>query len=289
MALVFEYEKDLDTGAQPYMSHEKDSTIYNYFVDNERALDRSAFVKEGKYDDVVFDNEERHLTTKAVSQIGIKNFPGIGGIGFFKDAYTEDSRIVAPIHVKPQLLDAPVLKTVEIVDGKLHVVIDDPDGLMYKCYRIVARQRYFATEYITYKADYYMDVPPVKGEYVVHCIGYDEDNGAISEESNELTLVVPTGNVDWAPHFEEVGDVLYELEELKELVENSTVDITDLVERVDAAEDNILLYADSIEEIEWRVNDAEQAINDLEERVETLEDALVGVEKLVDDINGEVV
>jgi hypothetical protein len=268
MALVFEYEKDLETGTQPHISHEKDSVIYNYFIEDERALDRSALAENGVYDDIVFDNEDRHLTTKAVSHIGIKNFPGIGGIGFFKDAYTDESRIVAPIHIDRDYKEAPFLKTVEIVDGKLHVIIEPPEGLEYTCYRIVARQRYFATEYITYKKDYVMDAPPVIGEYAVHCIGYDEANGTVSEDSNEITLVVSTGNADWAPHFEEVGDLIVE-------INNINADVVDLTVRVAEAEDNILLNADNIDT--------------LTEKVVALEEIVVEAEALIDDINGEVV
>lgn len=268
MALIFEYEKDINTGTQPFMSHEEDSTIYNYFISEEKALDRSAFAENGYYDDITFDNEERHLTTKAVSKIGVKNFPGIGGIGFFKDAYTEDSRIVAPIHSTQQRYEAPILEKAEIVDNKLHIVITPPTDLKYTCYRVIARQQYFAFEYITYKNDYCVDIPTVKGDYTVYCIGYDEDNGTVSEDSNELALTVPDGDDDWAPHFQEVGDLIVQIGATSDKVAAMEADI-------DAIGDNVLLLHDNQ--------------SDLEGRVTTLEETVNGVEELVDEINGEVV
>lgn len=199
MALIFEYEKDLDTGTQPFICHEPDSVLYNYFIDDERAMDKNAVAYAGIYDNIAFSNEERHLTTKAVSRIGVKNFPAIGGIGYYKDAYSDDCLIAAPIHAKRELVGVPMLTTVEIVDGKLHVVITPPDNMKYTCYRVVVRQGAFAFEYILYKTDYYVDIPTVKGDYTCYCFGYDEDNDTVSENSNELILTITTGSDTWSP------------------------------------------------------------------------------------------
>lgn len=199
MALVFEYIKDLETGAQPFICHEKDSTIYNYYIDDESAMDKSATALFGWYEDITFSNEDRHLTTKAVSRIGIKNFPGIGGIGFYRDAYSDECLVVAPIHVKHDRVGVPVLETVEIADNKLHIVINPPESVDYTCYRVVVRQHAFAFEYITYKTECYVDIPTVKGDYTCYCFGYDESTGAVSESSNELVLTVTDGSETWAP------------------------------------------------------------------------------------------
>lgn len=199
MALNFDYINELDKGTQNFVSHEADSTLYNYYVDNELAKDMSAVALMGNYSNVEFDNEDRHLTTKAVTKIGIKNFPGIGGMGFFRDAYTNESFIVAPIHNRQEVKGAPILKLIEIVDGKLHFIIEPPSDLEYTCYRLVVRQGTFAVEYITYKTEYYADVPYVNGTYSAFCVGYDEDNGTVSETSNALELVVTTGRDAWGP------------------------------------------------------------------------------------------
>ena len=201
MPLIFEYEKDISTGMQPFISHERDSTLYNYFIDSEMAKDTNGVAAFGHYGNILFGNEDRHLTTKAVSRIGIKNFPGIGGIGFYRDAYSDESKILAPIHTTNDKYDAPFLKTVEIVDSKLHIVITPPDTVKYTCYRVVVRQKAFAFEYITYKEEAYVQKPTVKGDFYCYCIGYDEAMGTVSEDSNELPLVVETGNSDWNPEY----------------------------------------------------------------------------------------
>lgn len=220
MALTFDYEKSLATGTQPFICHEKDSTIYNYYIADELAMDKSAIASLGQYDTVTFTDEERHLTTKAVSRIGVKNFPGIGGIGFYRDAYSDENMIVAPIHLRPDVYNAPVLTTVEIVDDKLHIVITPPENIAYTCYRVIVRQQAFAFEYIVYKTDYLVDVPTVKGEYTCYCIGYDEDAGTISDVSNELSLTVETGSADWSPDSLDTADVEKRLAALEEEVKS---------------------------------------------------------------------
>lgn len=232
MALTFEYEKELQTGSQPFISHEKDSTLYNYYVRDERALDKSAHVPYGVYDSVNFDDESTHLTTRAVSRIGVKNFPGIGGIGFYKDAYSDESHIVAPIHTDEKKYDAPVLEVIEIVDDMLHFVISPPDSLKYSCYRVVVKQGFFAFEYITYKTDYHADAPTVKGDYICYCIGYDEDNGTVSLPSNELNLVVTKGSNDWSPSYESIDS----LEERVTALEDEVGNIGETLDEINGVE-----------------------------------------------------
>lgn len=199
MALTFEYVKDLETGAQPFICHEKDSTIYNYYIRDELALDKMVVAPLGTYDSITFKNEDRHLTTRAASRIGVKNFPGIGGIGFYRDAYSDDCHIVAPIHIKPELIGVPTLTLVEIVSNQLHIVITPSEAADYTCYRVVVRQGAFAFEYITYKTECYVDAPTVNGDYTCYCFGYDEDTGAISSNSNDLKLTVTEGSDAWSP------------------------------------------------------------------------------------------
>ena len=236
MALIFEYEKTLETGLQPCMSHEPDSVLYNYYISGDFAVDKNASINNGQYDNISFADEQRHLTTRGVSKIGVKNFPGIGGIGFYKDVYSDECLIVAPIHVKRDNKNAPTLTLIEIVDNKLHVVITPPKDLNYTCYRVIVRQGAFAFEYITYKTDYYMDMPTVKGDYMAYCMGYDEDNGTSSGDSNVLPLNVPTGTDDWSPYFETV----HSLETKVEAIENSIDGIDDLEARTEILETHVI-------------------------------------------------
>lgn len=220
MALVFEYVKDLYTGAQPQICHEPNSSIYNYFIREERALDTHSGHVLGQYDSIAFIDEERHLTTKSVDRIGIKNFPGIGGIGFYRDAYSDDSRVVAPIHIQTRQLSAPVLQAITVEDNMLHIIIAPPDDITYDCYRVVVRQDAFAFEYIVYKTDYRVDPPTVTGTYQCYCIGYDESTGVVSEPSNEVELVVTVGNPDWKPYIPSIGDIERRVATIEDEIQN---------------------------------------------------------------------
>lgn len=224
MALVFEYEKTLSTGTNSFISHEPNSVLYNYYTEGNFALDKNASINNGNYEDINFSEVQRHLTTKAVARIGIKNFPGIGGIGFYKDLYSDESKILAPIHAPIKFYLAPVLNKIEIVNGKLHIVINPTDFIKYTCYRIVVRQNAFAFEYITYNKECYVDPPTVKGDYIAYCIGYDEDNGTYSENSNELPLTILTGTDDWSPAFD--GNVV--------------ADVADLIDRTEVLENHVI-------------------------------------------------
>lgn len=224
------------TGSQPFISHEPDSVIYNYFVDNEMALDKNGTSNFGDYSDITFDNEARHLTSKAVTRIGIKNFPGIGGMGYYKDAYSDDCGIIVPIHVRRQTLGKPMLQKIEIVGDKLHIVIAPPENMEYDCYRVVVRQDYFAFEYITYKTEAFVDVPTVMGEYNAYCFGYDESTGVISEYSNELPLLVESGSDSWAPYFETIHDIEQRVTKL----ETTVKDVSDLEDRTEVLENYVI-------------------------------------------------
>lgn len=220
MSLTFEYEKELPTGNTPFISHEPNSILYNYYMEGNFALDKNTPINNGNYEDVTFSEVQRHLTTKAVARIGIKNFPGIGGIGFYKDLYSDESKILAPIHAPIKFYLAPVLNKIEIVNGKLHIVINPSDIINYTCYRVIVRQGAFAFEYITYEKECYVDLPTVKGKYTAYCIGYDEDNGTYSEDSNELPLIITTGENNWAPHFETISDLEAKIMKLEQVVGN---------------------------------------------------------------------
>lgn len=220
MALTFEYVKELDTGLYPHIAHEADSTIYNYFVDGEQAKDKSAVAALGHYDNIAFGNEDRTLTTKVVSSIGIKNFPGIGAIGFYKDAYLNGGHIVAPVRQVVQKHDAPELVSVNVEGDKLHIVITQPTSLNYTCFKVIVRQGDFAFEYTLYKLDALVDLPTVKGTYTVYCIGYDENMGTVSEDSNILPLTIDTGTETWIPSYEIPVDVNARLAAIETEIKN---------------------------------------------------------------------
>lgn len=238
MALIFEFERALDTGNTPFISHEKDSRLYNYYISNELAMDKQHdAITDGNYADIEFDNEDRHITTKAVTKIGVKNFPGIGAIGFYTDMYSDESRILAPIHNVARKYQSPMLTTVELTeDGKLHIVITPPKDIKYTCYRVIARQGYFAFEYILYKEDYIVDAPTVIGDYVVYCMGYDEEAGTVSEDSDALPLTITNGMTAWGPEMISFTTEISQLEERVEKVEEEVGNVGEVLDTINGVE-----------------------------------------------------
>lgn len=233
MALIFEYVRSLDTADTPFISHEKDSSLYNYYISNELAMDKyHEAVTDGIYSNIEFTNEDRHMTTKAVTKIGVKNFPGIGAIGFYTDMYSDESRILAPIHNITRKYQSPMLTTVELTeDGKLHIVITPPKDIKYTCYRVVVRQDYFAFEYILYKEDYIVDAPTVIGDYIVYCMGYDETAGTVSEDSDAIPLTITNGVSTWGP---EMMSYITDISKLEERVDNIEEEVGNVGEVLDA-------------------------------------------------------
>lgn len=290
MALKFEYEKDLDTGAQPYMAHESDSAIYNYFIDDEQARDTKTFAAQGVYDSVEFTDLQSHLTSRAVSRIGIKHFPGIGAIGFYKDAYSFDNRIIAPIHARTSYYTAPKLVTAEIVEGKLHIVIEPPEDITYNCYRIIARQGAFAFEYITYKLDYSVDLPTVRGTYEVYCMGYDEDNGSVSEDSNTIELEITNGTPSWSPFLDaaealetDLGSLRIKVEGIDSRTETLEEDVSALDEIALATDKQLKSIEDHVTNVDDRTSALEEDALFLAEQIEATEAHVTEVETFVEE------
>lgn len=199
MALMFSTELSLGAAATPFLGHEPSNDLWQYYMtDKSRAEDKKSIPELGRYDDLAWSAPEQHLTIRAVSRIGIKHFPRIGAVGFYKDKYTGVSNILAPIHVVRELTAAPTLEA-SIVDGSLRVVITPPKDITYLCYRIVMRNEYFADERITYELDSLLPLPAVVGEYAVYAVGYNDNTNALSARSNDIVINVDAGKPTWAP------------------------------------------------------------------------------------------
>ena len=207
MALNFEYVKNINTKSQPFISYDTKSKLYNHSLDSYSAIDSTSGTMGGIYSNVNFSGNYHDITTKNVTRIGGKNVPSVGTVAFYKDAVTGNCVIVHVINYA-----TPMLNTVEIANQKLHVVIDIPLEAHYTCYRIVVQGEKFASEYIMYGANEYLELPPVKGDYEVFCFGYDEINGLISGISNTISINVPVGKDDWTPERAEMEERITALE-----------------------------------------------------------------------------
>lgn len=207
---------------------EPDASIFQYYIENNRAGDKESDIVLGSYDNVKWQLPATHLTTQKVKNIGIKSFPQVGAIGFFTFLNEERSKILAPIHVKSKKYTAPSINVIEN-DTTLTIVIsppidygvdesdevndifsdghenfDDGDGgtvnekIKYICHRVILRLDQFALEYVTYENTLEVDKPATTGTYDIYCVGYIHEGEAVSEDSNHVYLDI-TGTRDTWP------------------------------------------------------------------------------------------
>lgn len=210
MALNFVITKNLTTEVDqnvdplyvntPYLIQEPDNKIFQYYTlpQKHTAWDKQSEIPLGQYDVLPWGAPSKHLTTRAVSKIGVKHFPQIGAIGFYKDLYTSLSTILAPIHEKHVAYEAPTLEAV-LSGRSVSIKITPPDSSKYSCYRVVFRSGYFAVESVVYNLEEELDAPLVNGDYEVYAIGYNEVTGTYSTWSNVEHISIADGADTWEP------------------------------------------------------------------------------------------
>lgn len=199
MSLNFDAELTLETSTFSFLGHEPNNNLYNYYINaKNRASDKLSAPYMGTYDSLSWGDEQHHMTVRAVSKIGIKHYPHIGAMGFYKDKYTGISWILIPIHVEHTAYSPPTL-SITLGSTAVAVTITPPDDVTYTCYKIIMRSDYFADEYVVYKTTTEVPIPSVIGDYDVWAIGYNETTGICSLDSNIETLSITSGKTSWEP------------------------------------------------------------------------------------------
>lgn len=205
--LIFEKQVDLfaTTGAGNHkvnsncIINEPDNELVQYYITPQYlAEDQSEHIIYGNYDNLKWGNKQKRLTSRNVSRIGLKAFPGVGAIAFFKYKYEQRSLILCPVNNNRTDFNAPEL-SISSTPSTLIFNISDPKDITYQCYRIILRNGHFAIEYITYEKTLSVPMPDVKGEYQIYCIGYVNEGEYISYESNVLVRQVFVGQDSFAP------------------------------------------------------------------------------------------
>lgn len=179
-----------------HLAEEPDSNLWEYYIANDRATDRSALISMGDYSNPEWSKTAKHLTSQEVKRIGIKHFPQIGAIGFFTLLHEERSKILAPIHTKLKKYTAPIF-LIEETDNTFIFHCASPKDTTYICYRIVLRLGDFAIEYITYEDTLEVPKPVTTGTYDIYCIGYIHEGEAVSEDSLHYYKDVEGIRSDW--------------------------------------------------------------------------------------------
>lgn len=177
------------------------------------------------YPDAEWSSPGQRICGNRLESLGVKAFPSIGAIAFYRLAYRKITRIAAPVNRRDSRSYAPELAAVVNADGTTTFTITPPSRPEYECYRIVMQNGIYTEEYITYDPELTVPVPEVSGDYVCYAVGYGEEGQLLSKESNAVTLSLTGKNKKYKRPY-------YMRSEISE-IEEETVDLD---ERVTALE-----------------------------------------------------
>lgn len=156
-------------------------------------IDHYAYVN---YPDVIWNTPKARITRQKIDRLGVKAFPGIGAIAFYKLAYRNLSQIVAPVNYNKARQKAPTLQA-EISSDQYSVTFTvsnpiDPqtheDTVTYIAFRICLVLDYHQLEYITYEKTLTVTNLPIPANYLCYAIGYINEGEICSYESNSIVL-----------------------------------------------------------------------------------------------------
>lgn len=148
------------------------------------------------YPDVIWNAPKARITRQKIDRLGVKAFPGIGAIAFYKLAYRNLSQIVAPVNYNKARQKAPTLQA-EISSDQYSVTFTvsnpiDPqtheDVVTYIAFRICLVLNYHQLEYITYEKTLTVTNLPISANYLCYAIGYINEGEICSYESNSIVL-----------------------------------------------------------------------------------------------------
>ncbi len=148
-----------------------------------------------EYDEVVWNAPGQRICGNRIERLGVKAFPAVGSIAFYKLMHRKITRIVAPVNRKKSKNEAPTLEAVANQDGTVTFTIIPPEKPEYSCYRIVMEYDIYSEEYVTYDLELTVPAPRVSGEYLCRAIGYGDEGQMLSKDSNVVALTL-TGRSD---------------------------------------------------------------------------------------------
>lgn len=154
--------------------YDKDSRSYSYH----------------DYPEVVWGKPGQRICGNRIERLGVKAFPALGAIAFYKLMHRKITRIVAPVNPKNKKQEAPALAAEINPDGTVTFTITPPDKPKYACYRIVMQSTVYTEEYVTYDLELTVPKPHVSGEYRCYAVGYGEEGQLLSKDSNVITLTL---------------------------------------------------------------------------------------------------
>lgn len=178
-------------------SCEADGSVTQFYKHENRTFSKSGTLEalDSGYAAIEWSEPFTPVTTGRVDTIGVKNLTGVGSIAFYNLLDEERSGILSPVFVKNRYFDAPELVSMDIAEGKVHIVVASPSSIDYECYRVVMRIGYVAFEYISYEEEFSVDIPYISGTYECHCVGYTNEGSVVSSHSNSINLYIASEDV----------------------------------------------------------------------------------------------
>lgn len=180
-----------------------DGELVQYYIDpeNETEGDKNTYAigvydKESQtysyndYDEVTWNSPAQRVCGNRIERLGVKAFPDIGAIAFYKLKYRNISRIVAPVNKKNTKKTEPTLAAVVNTDGTVTFTVTPPEEPEYACYRIVMQNGDYEEDHITYDLTFTADKPKITGIYKCFAIGYGKEGQLLSKDSNVITLTL---------------------------------------------------------------------------------------------------
>ena len=178
-----------------------DGELVQYYVrlDNQSQGDKNTYAigvydedtKEytyNDYPDLTWGKPMQRITGNRIERLGVKAFPMIGAIAFYKLMFRKITRIVAPVNKKLHKQEAPMLSAVVNGDHTVTFTITPPEEPEYECFRIVMMYDIYTEEYVTYDLEMTVPQPRITGTYECYSVGYGGEGQLLSRDSNMITL-----------------------------------------------------------------------------------------------------
>ena len=196
---ITQYYRTIDS----YQGGDKESKAIGIY--HERTSDQDAYYTYVDYDELEWTTKgASRITRQKIDRLGVKAFPNEGAIAFYKLAFRNLSRIVAPVNYVTKKHAAPTLEA-ELRGNRIHIIITPPpkdstqtDYVVYQCYRVYLKLLENTLSYVSYEPEFDIPMPDTTGTYECWCVGYINEGEATSYDSNILELQIQGSRNDWA-------------------------------------------------------------------------------------------
>lgn len=160
------------------------------------------------YPDAVWNPPQGRMTRQRIDRLGLKAFPGIGALAYYKLAYRNISQIIAPVNFEHNNTKAPLFTTTISADrSSITINLSDPidpetgePQVHYMAYRVCFAYAHYTLEYVTYDKTITVSNFPISATYSCYVIGYVNE-GEICSFMSEATLVTLSGLYLTWPNF----------------------------------------------------------------------------------------